>query len=106
NAIKDVWRTEERTGLLRGEGSLRNERRADSVLLDVVLHIGALEIELVGRNQVVERQVPLQPWIALPRESVLAVRANPHGVCPRIQFRIADDGEAPGTGDRVLAPCY
>src|SRR5439155_15055418 len=44
NAVKDVWRTEQRTGLLRGERSLRNERRADPVLLHVVLHIGALEI--------------------------------------------------------------
>src|SRR5205814_707256 len=52
NAVKDVWRTEERTGLLRGEGSLRNERRADPILLHVVLHVGAFEIELIGRNQV------------------------------------------------------
>src|SRR6266581_8491330 len=77
NAIKDVWRTEQLTGLLRGEGSLRNEWRADPVLLHVVLHIGAFEIEVIGRNQFVERQVPLRPWIALPRKSVLAVRADP-----------------------------
>src|SRR5207247_3777907 len=29
NAIKDVWRTEQRTGLLRGTSSLSNEGRAD-----------------------------------------------------------------------------
>src|SRR6266581_2776499 len=86
NAIKNVWRTEQLTRLLCGEGSLRNEWRADSVLLDVVLYIGAFEIEVIGRNQVVEGQVPLRPWIALPRESVLAVRSDPQGMRPRIQF--------------------
>src|SRR5436309_2968791 len=58
NAIKDMWRTEQRTGLFRRESSLCNEWRADSVLLHVILHICAFEIELVGRNQVVESQVP------------------------------------------------
>src|SRR5438477_111166 len=69
NAIKDVWRTEQLTGLLRGEGSLRNEGRADPVFLHVILHIGAFEIELIGRNQVVERQSPLRTRILLPRVS-------------------------------------
>src|SRR6266581_6311307 len=71
NAIKDIWRTEECTGLLRGEGSLRNEWRADSVLLHVIFHIGAFEIELLGWNQVVKRKVPFRARIALPRESIL-----------------------------------
>src|SRR5437867_10468422 len=68
DAIINGWCTEQRTGLLGGERSLRNKRRADSVLLHVVLHIGALEIKLIGRNQVVKRQVPLRPRIALPYE--------------------------------------
>src|SRR6266403_4264880 len=72
NAIINVWRSEERTGLLRGEFSLRYEWRSDSVLLHMILHIGSFEIELIGRNQVVERQVPLGAWIALPCESKLA----------------------------------
>src|SRR5438034_8832095 len=76
NAIKDMWRTEERTGLLRGESSLGNEWRADPVLLDVILYIGAFEIELIGRNQIVKHKVPLRPWIALPGERVLAVRTD------------------------------
>src|SRR6266478_3246286 len=84
NAIKNVWRTEQLTGLLRGEGSLRNEWRADPVLLHVILHIGAFEIELIGRNQTVERQVPLGPRITLPRERVLAVRADPQRMSPWI----------------------
>src|SRR5206468_12578721 len=74
NAIKDMWRTEQRTGLLRGESSLRNEWSADPVLLHVILHIGAFEIEVIGRNQFIEGQVPLRPRIALPRERVLAIR--------------------------------
>src|SRR6266581_4280824 len=106
NAIKDVWRTEQLTGLLRGEGSLRNEWRADPVLLHVVLHIGAFEIELVGRNQVVESQVPLRARIAIPRERVLAIRADPHGMCPRIQFRIPDDREDTCDGKIVITPCF
>src|SRR5439155_22081689 len=77
NAIKDMWRTEQRTGLLRGESSLRNEWRADSVLLDVILHIGAFEIEVIGRNQFVERQIPLGARIAFPRESKFAIRSDP-----------------------------
>src|SRR5260370_10087862 len=88
NAIKDVWRTEQLTGLLGGEGSLRNEWRADSLFLHVVLYIGAFEIELIGRNQVVEGQVPLRPRIALPGESKFAIRPDAHRVSPRIQFRV------------------
>src|SRR5437899_3257962 len=106
NAIKDVWRTEQRTGLLRGKSSLRNEWRADPVLLNVVLHIRAFEIELIGRNQTVERQVPLRPRIAIPRESVLAVRTDPHGMCPRIQFRVANDREDPCDCEVVITPCF
>src|SRR5437016_9201204 len=93
NTIINVWRSEERTGLLRGEFSLRHERRADPLLLHVVLYIGAFEIELIGRNQVVERQVPLRPRIALPGESKFSVRSDANGMCPRIQFRLADDRE-------------
>src|SRR5436190_3968066 len=106
NAIKDVWRAEKLTGLFRRESSLRNERRADSILLNVVLYIGAFEIELIGRNQVVERQVPLRAWITLPRESKFAVRADAHGMCPRIQFRIADDREDARDREVVIAPRF
>src|SRR5438046_4890597 len=73
NTIINVWRSEERTGLLRGEFSLRHEWRADSVLPHVILHIGAFEIEFIGRNQIVERQVPLRARIALPRKSKFAI---------------------------------
>src|SRR5438045_7701641 len=106
NAVKDVWRTEERTGLLRGEGSLRNERRADPVLLHVVLHVGAFEIELIGRNQVVESQIPLWARITLPGESVLAISADPHGMCPWVQFRIPNCREDARNCEIVIVPCF
>src|SRR5438132_9161402 len=73
NTIINVWRSEERTGLLCGEFSLRHERRSNSLFCHVILHIGAFEIEFIGWNQVVERQVPLRARIALPRESVLSI---------------------------------
>src|SRR5438477_233135 len=44
--------------------------------------------------------------IALPRKSVLAVRANPHGMCPRIQFRVADDREDTRNREVVIVPCF
>src|SRR6266576_5964749 len=69
NTIINVWRSEERTGLLRGEFSLRHEWRSDSLFCHMILHVGAFEIEFIGRNQVVEGQVPLRARIALPRES-------------------------------------
>src|SRR5207248_3105080 len=106
NAIINMWRTEQRTGLLRGEGSLRHEWCTDSVFLHVILHIGAFEIELIGRNQVVECQVPLRAWIAFPCESKFAVRADSHWVSPRIQFRVADDREDPRDREVVITPCF
>src|SRR5882724_10981460 len=106
NTIINVWRSEERTGLLRGEFSLRHEWRANSVLPHVILHIGAFEIEFIGWNQVVERHVPLRARIALPRESKFAIRPDAHRLGPRIQFRVADDGENTCDGKIVIAPCF
>src|SRR5260370_30993317 len=106
NAIKDVWRTEQLTGLLRGEFPLRDERRADSVLLYVILHIGAFEIELIGRNQLVERQVPLRARIALPGESKFAVRSDAHRLSPWIQFRVANDSEDACDREVVSPACF
>src|SRR5438132_13784030 len=80
NAIINVWRSEECTGLLRGEFSLRHEWRSDSFFCHVIFHIGAFEIELIGWNQVVERQVPLWARIALPCESKFAIRPDAHRV--------------------------
>src|SRR6266404_1666981 len=106
NAIINVWRSEERTGLLRGEFSLRHEWRSDSVLLHMILHIGSFEIELIGWNQVVERQVPLWARIALPCESKFAICSNAHRLSPRIQFRVANDGENTCDREVISAPCF
>src|SRR2546430_17354089 len=78
DAIINVWRSEERTGLLRSEFSLRHEWRSDSLFCHVILHISAFEIELIGRNQVVERQVPLRSRIAFPRESKFTIPPDAH----------------------------
>src|SRR6266403_89256 len=83
NAIINVWRSEQRTGLLRGEFALRHEWRTDSLLLHVILYIGAFEIEFIGWNQVVEGEVPFRARITLPRESKFAVRSDAHRLSPR-----------------------
>src|SRR6266576_6178957 len=106
NAIINIWRTEERTSLLRGEFSLRYEWRADSLFCHVILHVGPLEIELIGRNQVVEGRVPLGARIALPRESKFAVRSDAHRLSPRIQFRVANDSENTCDREVVSPPCF
>ena len=83
-----------------------HERCSDSVLLHIVLYIGAVKVQFVGRDQNIQGRVLFRPGILLPREDQLVAGTEAERLSPGIELGRADYAKDARDGEIVTTPRF
>jgi hypothetical protein len=82
----------------------RDERRAEAILGRAARDVGAVDVELVSRHELVKRGVPLRARVGLVREhEFAAISRHSKRLRPRIELGRADRGEDAAESEIVVA---